>query len=145
MLWGWLRGLGVDNLPGMLAPLLVLMLATPVVVIICVAQRRNALGGNGHRDFAVAHGALQRSAFQPQAIDQQQFGGADFAHVGRGHLVAVGIGIGRNQGLHGHALTADFLGHVGQDAEAGDYRQGRVGPSAAQAEQTRQNEGFEEE
>ena len=36
MLWGWLHGLGVDNLPVMLAPLLVLMLATPVVVIICV-------------------------------------------------------------------------------------------------------------
>ena len=116
-----------------------------VVVTICVGQRCNALGGNGHRDFAVLHGALQRGAFQPQAIDQQQLGGADFAHVGRGHLVAVGIGVGRNQGLHGHALAANVLGHVGQDAEAGDYRQGRVGPGAAQAEQTRQNEGFEEE
>lgn len=36
MLWGWLHNFGVDNLPVMLAPLLVLMLATPVVVIVCV-------------------------------------------------------------------------------------------------------------
>ena len=36
MLWGWLHGFGVDNLPVMLAPLLVLMLATPLVVIVCV-------------------------------------------------------------------------------------------------------------
>lgn len=36
LLWGWLSHFGVDNLPVVLAPLLVLMLATPVVVIVCV-------------------------------------------------------------------------------------------------------------
>ncbi|WP_404299945.1 EI24 domain-containing protein [Alicycliphilus denitrificans] len=36
MLWGWLHGFGVDNLPVVLAPLLVLMFAMPVVVIVCV-------------------------------------------------------------------------------------------------------------
>lgn len=36
LLWGWLRHFGVDNLPLVLAPLLVLMLATPVIVIVCV-------------------------------------------------------------------------------------------------------------
>lgn len=36
LLWGWLGHFGVDNLPVVLAPLLVLMLATPVVVIVCV-------------------------------------------------------------------------------------------------------------
>mgnify|MGYP002073359693 CR=1 FL=1 len=36
LLWGWLHNFGVDNLPVMLAPLLVLMLAIPVIVIICV-------------------------------------------------------------------------------------------------------------
>lgn len=35
-LWGWLHNFGVDNLPVMLAPLLLLMLVTPVVVIVCV-------------------------------------------------------------------------------------------------------------
>ena len=36
LLWGWLHNFGVDNLPVMLAPLLVLMLAIPVIVIFCV-------------------------------------------------------------------------------------------------------------
>lgn len=36
MLWGWLHDFGVDNLPMVLAPLLVLMLAMPLIVIVCV-------------------------------------------------------------------------------------------------------------
>lgn len=36
LLWEWLRGLGVDEAPGVLAPLLVVLGATPVVVIVCV-------------------------------------------------------------------------------------------------------------
>lgn len=36
LLWGWLGNFGVDNLPVALAPLLVLMGATPLIVIVCV-------------------------------------------------------------------------------------------------------------
>lgn len=36
LLWGWLQHFGVSDLPVMLAPLLVLMLAIPVIVIVCV-------------------------------------------------------------------------------------------------------------
>ena len=36
LLWGWLHNFGVDNLPVALAPLLVLMGATPLIVIVCV-------------------------------------------------------------------------------------------------------------
>ncbi|RYE39872.1 MAG: EI24 domain-containing protein [Hyphomicrobiales bacterium] len=36
MLWSWLQAFGVDNAPGVLAPLLVVMAATPLVVIVSV-------------------------------------------------------------------------------------------------------------
>ncbi|WP_287804105.1 EI24 domain-containing protein [Diaphorobacter sp.] len=36
LLWGWLHNFGVDNLTVALAPLLVLMGATPLIVIVCV-------------------------------------------------------------------------------------------------------------
>ncbi len=36
LVWDWLQRFGVDNLPVLLAPLLVLILATPVIVIVCV-------------------------------------------------------------------------------------------------------------
>ena len=36
MLWGWLRGFGAGDLPGVLAPALVVLAATPLIVIVCV-------------------------------------------------------------------------------------------------------------
>lgn len=36
MLWSWLQAFGVDNAPGVLAPVLVVMAATPLVVIVSV-------------------------------------------------------------------------------------------------------------
>ena len=36
LLWGWLNNFGVDNLPVALAPVLVLMGVTPLIVILCV-------------------------------------------------------------------------------------------------------------
>lgn len=36
MLWSWLQAFGVDNAPGVLAPMLVVMAATPLVVIVSV-------------------------------------------------------------------------------------------------------------
>lgn len=35
-LWGWLHNFGVDNLPVALAPLLVVLGATPLIVVVCV-------------------------------------------------------------------------------------------------------------
>ena len=113
------------------------------VLILSGRNRGDALRSHGHGYFAVAHGALQLCPFQPQAVDQQQPGRTDLAHIPRCQLITVRIGVGGHQRLHLDALPAKMLRHIGQDAEAGHNRQRSSSPNTGTGQQEGQPECFE--
>ena len=119
------------------------VLPMAAVLLLSGRNRGDALRSHGHGYFAVTHGALQRRTFQTQAVDQQQPGRADLAHIPRCQLITVCIGVGGHQRLHLDALPAKILRHIGQDAETGNDRQRYGSPDAGTGQQEGQPECFE--
>ena len=105
----------------------IVMMAFMIVVMMMAAlfcfQRLNAFGRFGERHFALFDCALYISGFQAQAVEQYQFGTADFFDVTAGHVVGMAVLVGTDQTLNGHTVAANLFGHVAQNAEAGDNRQ----------------------
>ena len=96
-----------------------------VVVIIRGLHGLQAPGGLDDRPF-VATGTDQAGhpSLEAQAVDNDQTGAGQLAHLGRPRLEDVGIAAGLDQALDSHAVTADLLHQVSQDAEAGHDGQG---------------------
>ena len=95
-----------------------------VVVIIRGLHGLQTPGGLDDRPL-VAAGTDQAGhpALEAQAVDDDQAGAGQLAHLGRPRLEDVGIATGLDQTLDGHAVTPDLLHQVSQDAEAGHDRQ----------------------
>ena len=95
-----------------------------VVVIIRGLHGLQAPGGLDDRPL-VAAGTDQAGhpALEAQAVDDDQAGAGQLAHLGRPRLEDVGVAAGLDQTLDGHAVTPDLLHQVSQDAEAGHDRQ----------------------
>ena len=95
-----------------------------VMVIVRGLHGLQAPGGLDDRPL-VAAGTDQAGhpALEAQAVDDDQAGAGQLAHLGRPRLEDVGIATGLDQALDGHAVTPDLLHQVSQDAEAGHDRQ----------------------
>ena len=93
---------------------------TMVVVIIRGLHGLQAPSGLDDRPF-VATGTDQAGhpALEAQAVDNDQAGAGQLAHLGRPRLEDVGVAAGLDQALDSYAVTADLLHQVSQDAEAG--------------------------
>ena len=91
-----------------------------VVVIIGGLHGLQAPSGLDDRPL-VATGTDQAGhpALEAQAVDNDQAGAGQLAHLGRPRLEDVGVAAGLDQALDSHAVTADLLHQVSQDAEAG--------------------------
>ena len=98
---------------------------TMVVVIIRGLHGLQAPSGLDDRPL-VATGTDQAGhpALEAQAVDNDQAGAGQLAHLGRPRLEDVGVAAGLDQALDSHAVTADLLHQVSQDAEAGHDGQG---------------------
>ena len=96
-----------------------------VVVIIRGLHGLQAPSGLDDRSL-VATGTDQAGhpALEAQAVDDDQAGAGQLAHLGRPRLEDVGVAAGLDQALDSHAVTADLLHQVSQDAEAGHDGQG---------------------
>ena len=94
---------------------------TMVVVIVRGLHGLQAPSGLDDRPL-VATGTDQAGhpALEAQAVDNDQAGAGQLAHLGRPRLEDVGIAAGLDQTLDSHAVTPDLLHQVSQDAEAGD-------------------------
>ena len=94
---------------------------TMVVVIIGGLHGLQAPGCLDDRPL-VATGTDQAGhpALEAQAVDDDQAGAGQLAHLGRPRLEDVGVTAGLDQALDSHAITPDLLHQVSQDAEAGD-------------------------
>ena len=94
---------------------------TMVVVIIGGLHGLQAPGSLDDRPL-VATGTDQAGhpALETQAVDNDQAGAGQLAHLGRPRLEDVGVAAGLDQALDSHTVTADLLHQVSQDAEAGD-------------------------
>ena len=94
---------------------------TMVVVIICGLHGLQAPGGLDDRPL-VATGTDQAGhpALEAQAVDDDQAGAGQLAHLGRPRLEDVGVAAGLDQALDSNAVTPDLLHQVSQDTEAGD-------------------------
>ena len=105
----------------------IVMMAFMIVVMMMAAlfcfQSLNAFGRFGERHFALFDCALYIGGFQAQAVEQYQFGTADFFDVATGHVVGMAVLVGAHQALNGHTVATNLFGHVAQNAEAGDNRQ----------------------
>ena len=95
-----------------------------VVVIIRGLHGLQTPGGLDDRPL-VAAGTDQAGhpALETQAVDDDQAGAGQLAHLGRPRLEDVGVTAGLDQALDSHAITPDLLHQVSQDAEAGHDRQ----------------------
>ena len=92
-----------------------------VVVIIRGLHGLQTPGGLDDRPL-VAAGPDQAGhpALEAQAVDDDQAGAGQLAHLGRPRLEDVGVTAGLDQALDSHTVTPDLLHQVSQDAEAGD-------------------------
>ena len=108
-------------LPGVRVGVVVVMI---VVVVLAAFNRPHALGGDDLQAFVA--GALQQArhpAFITQAVGNHQLRLPDLARVRGRRLEDVRIAAQADQRLHRHALAADLLHQVAQDAEGGDHAQ----------------------
>ena len=94
---------------------------TMVVVIIRGLHGLQAPSGLDDRPL-VATGTDQAGhpALEAQAVDDDQAGAGQLAHLGRPRLEDVGVAAGLDQALDSNAVTPDLLHQVSQDTEAGD-------------------------
>ena len=67
----------------MMAVFIVVMVMIVVMMMVVSAsfERRNACAGLDKRHFALLHGTHDIGFFQAQTVQQNQFGGGDFAQI----------------------------------------------------------------
>ena len=91
-----------------------------VIVVVIGFDGFDAGGGFGVAHFALLHGAGHFAGLEAEAVEQHEFGGADFFQIAAGEAVDVRVLIRADEVGDGDFVAADLFGDVAQNAEAAD-------------------------